>query len=88
MNIEFRKAVVPDEVPALCDFDKKAFQAYPADMFPPEEWERYESYWMIVEGKTVGCVALQTDDKHELWVASTAVLPEFRRQKFGEKLKE
>jgi ribosomal protein S18 acetylase RimI-like enzyme len=87
-DIKFQRAVIPDDIPALCDFDKRAFHAHPADLFTEEEWKKYESYWMIVDGKAVGCVAMETDKKDELWIASTAVLPEFRGQRFGEKLKQ
>jgi N-acetylglutamate synthase-like GNAT family acetyltransferase len=87
-DIKFQQAIIPDDIPALCDFDKRAFHAHPADMFTAEEWKKYETYWMIADGKTVGCVALETDKRDELWIASTAILPEFRGMKFGEKLKQ
>ena len=87
MNIEYRKAILPDEIPDLCEFDKKAFHDRPSDVFPAEDWNKYESYWMIVDGKIVGCAALQTARSDELWIASTAILPEFQGQKFGNALK-
>jgi ribosomal protein S18 acetylase RimI-like enzyme len=88
MNIEFRKALIPGEIPELCEFDKKAFHAHPADTFSADEWKKYESCWMLVDQKIVGCLAMETDKKDELWISSTAVLPKFRGQKFGDKLKE
>lgn len=87
-KIEFRKAIIPDEIEALCEFDQKVFHDVPSDVFSPEEWKKYESYWMIVDGMIVGCAALQTDEKDELWIASTAISPESQGQKFGNKLKQ
>src|SRR6266851_7029281 len=86
-EIEFRKAIVPDEIAALCEFDRRAFDKYPADIFPAEEWLRYESYWMIMDGKIVGCVALKPKGD-ELWIMSTAILPEYRRRHLGTKCKQ
>src|SRR6266849_3288857 len=63
--VEFRKAIVPDEVEALCEFDRKAFGNYPEDIFSPETWLHCESYWMIVDGKTVGCTAFERDYYHD-----------------------
>jgi ribosomal protein S18 acetylase RimI-like enzyme len=88
MNIEFIKAIIPDEIQELCEFDKKAFHAHPGDLFSAEEWKKYEPYWMIVDGKKIGCVAMETDKRDELWIASTAILPEFRRNGFGAKMKQ
>src|SRR5260370_18890392 len=88
MVIEFRKAIIPDEIPALLHFVKKAFQAHPADLSSVEEWTRWESYWMIVDGKPIGCLAMETDNKNELWTASTGILPEYRRNGFGNKMKQ
>src|SRR6478752_3616981 len=87
-EIEFRKAVIPDEIEALCAFDQKVFHDRPSDVFSPEEWKRYESYWMIVDGTIVGCAALQTDKRDDLWIASTAISPEFQGQQFGNKMKQ
>ena len=95
MNIEFRKARVPDEIQALCEFDRKAFASFPADLFEPEDWAGYESYWMIVDGKTVGCSAFVHDVDYDeqpraksLYIISTGVLPEFQGKGFGTKQKE
>lgn len=43
-SVEFRKAVIPDDIEALCDFDRKVFGAYPEDLFLPEDWAELESY--------------------------------------------
>ncbi len=93
-RIEFKKAVVPEELGALCEFDKKVFHAFPGDLFSLEEWAQYESYWMIVDGRTVGCSALLPDVDYDeqpkpgcLFIGSTGVAPEFRRSGFGRKQK-
>jgi GNAT superfamily N-acetyltransferase len=93
--VEFRKVIIPDEISALCDFDREAFHNHPADLFTPEEWHDYESYWMIVDGKTVGCSAFIHDADYDgrrrrgcLYIVSTGVLPEFQHQGFGTKQKE
>ncbi len=94
-KIEFRKANVPDELDALCEFDRKVFHAYPADWFPREEWADFESFWMIADGITVGCSSfLHGTDYNDqprpdcLFIVSTGVLPEFRRLGFGKQQKK
>ena len=93
-KIEFRRVIVPDEMGALCELDRKIFHEFPADLFIPEEWAEFESYWMIVDGKIVGCSAFIRDSDFDdeprpgcLHIMSTGVLPEFRRRGFGMKQK-
>jgi GNAT superfamily N-acetyltransferase len=95
MNVEFRKAVIPDEIEALCAFDRVAFAEFSSDLFEPEEWAEFESYWMIVDGETVGCSAfmhdVDLDEKprpRSLWIVSTGVLPEHQGKGLGTKQKE
>src|ERR1035438_8829710 len=95
MKIEFRKARVPNEIEALYEFDHIAFEAFPADLFDVEDWAQYKSYWMIVDGRTVGCSAFLHDvdydaqpRPHCLWIVSTGILPDFHGQGLGSKLKE
>jgi hypothetical protein len=95
MNIEFRKVVVPDEIGALCSFDRIAFSEFPADLFDAEDWAQFNSHWMIVDGETVGCSAVADDEDYDetskpgsQWIASTGILPEHRRKGFGKMLKE
>jgi ribosomal protein S18 acetylase RimI-like enzyme len=95
MNVEFRKVVIPDEIDALCTFDRSAFAKFPADLFEPEEWDEFESYWMVVDGVIVGCSAFvpnvdydETPQIGSLWIASTGVLPDHQRKGFGKMLKE
>jgi ribosomal protein S18 acetylase RimI-like enzyme len=90
MNIEFRKAKVPDEIEALFEFDQKAFAAFPGDLFDPEDWAEFESFWMLVDGQTVGCSAFVHDVDYNqqprpkcLYIISTGVLPEFQGRGFG-----
>lgn len=94
-RIEFRKVVVADEIDALCEIDRRIFHKHPADLFTPEEWAEFESYWMIVDGKIVGCSAFIRDSDYDdeprpgcLHIMSTGVLPEFRRRGFGMKQKQ
>lgn len=93
-KIEFRNVVLPAEMDALLDIDRKIFHAYPADLFTPEDWAQFESYWMIVDGKIVGCTAFVRDADYDdeprpgcLHIMSTGVLPELRRRGFGMKQK-
>lgn len=85
--VEFRKAVVPQEIKALCDFDRRAFHRHPQDLFDPEDWDLFESYWVVADGQVVGCTVLMHDvDYNEeprpgcLYIVSTGVLPEFQRK--------
>jgi ribosomal protein S18 acetylase RimI-like enzyme len=95
MKIEFRKAKIPDEIEALCEFDRKAFAAFPADLFDPDDWAEYESYWMIADGQIVGCSAfihdVDYDGRHRaksLYITSTGVLPELRGRGMGTEQKK
>jgi ribosomal protein S18 acetylase RimI-like enzyme len=94
-QIEFRKVVVPDEIDALCEVDRRIFHAFPADLFSRREWAEYESYWMLAAGKIVGCSAFVRDMDYNsgrrpgcLYIMTTGVLPEFRRRGFGLKQKQ
>lgn len=94
-TVEFRRALVPVEIDALCDVDRRIFHAHPSDLFPREFWaERCEAYWMTVNGQIVGCSAFQLNNDHRgekrgcLYISSTGILPEFRRRGLGRKQKE
>ncbi len=102
MKNEFRKAIVPADLRSLVLFDHKAFHEYPGDWFPRDHWRIYETWWMLVDGKKVGCCAFEPhvdfqDDLEEtqenpalsasLYIASTGILPQFRRQGLGSLLK-
>ena len=93
--IEFKRVVIPDEIEALCDFDRKVFVRYPQDVFSPQWWEKCESYWMIADGKVVGCTAFLLNADYDarprpgcLCIDSTGVLPEFQGRGFGRQQKE
>ena len=91
MRTEFREVVVPDEIDALLNFDRRAFADFPGDLFGAEDWAQFKSHWMIVEAEIVGCSAVVHDvDYNEtwrvgsLWIASTGILPQHRRKGYGE----
>jgi RimJ/RimL family protein N-acetyltransferase len=88
--VEFKKVIVPHEIKALCDFDRRAFHRHPQDLFDPEDWELFESYWVIADGHVVGCTVLLHDVDYTeeprpgcLYIVSTGVLPEFQQKGFG-----
>jgi ribosomal protein S18 acetylase RimI-like enzyme len=100
MHVEFKRAVLPDELKRLRAFDRKVFPR--ADLFTTDEWLEYESYWMIVDGVHVGCSAFQPhvdfqEDissgsvnarmKGSLYIASTGILPRFHGKGMGQLLK-
>ena len=93
MQVEFRAAVLPDEIPALVRLDHRIFPK--ADWFPPSFWKEYESYWLLVDGKRIGCSAfgLRFDDDEELlpkgslYIASTGILPSYQGRGFGRLMK-
>lgn len=99
VRTEFRQAVVPADLRALTAFDRKIF---PADHFPAAQWRHYESYWLLIDDRKVGCCAFErhvdfADDLREdginprlagsLYIASTGILPKFRRMGLGQLMK-
>jgi ribosomal protein S18 acetylase RimI-like enzyme len=83
-------------------FDHKAFHKYPADWFDRQAWGAFESWWMIVNKTKVGCCAFAThvdfqedirndrqnpDRRASLYIATTGILPNFRRVGLGALLK-
>ncbi len=102
MNSEFRRAALPDEIRSLVLFDRKAFEHYPADCFEPDDWKTYETWWLIVDHRKVGCCAFQlhVDFREDvtrghknphrrgsLYIVTTGILPDCRRMGFGRLLK-
>ena len=98
MQTEFRPANIPAELRSLVLFDHKAFAAYPSDWFDSSHWRTYQAWWLILNRRKVGCCALQPNvdfqgnapdqnqtppRKGSLYIASTAVLPEFRSLGLG-----
>jgi ribosomal-protein-alanine N-acetyltransferase len=83
VNTEFRRAVLPDELRSLTAFDRKVF---PTDYFPPSEWKQYESYWLLLDGRKIGCCAFEKQGEI-LYIATTGILPAFQRKGFGQLMK-
>jgi len=95
LRTEFSKAIVPEEIDALCEFDRIVFGAYPSDLFDKEDWAEYDSYWMTVDGKRIGCSAFAYDIDFDgtsrpncLYIASTGILPEYQGRGFGSMQKQ
>jgi ribosomal protein S18 acetylase RimI-like enzyme len=86
VKTEFRKAGA-DEIRSLMIFDRKAFREYPDDWFDREYWSVCESWWMIVDGKKVGCCAFEHGARGWLYITTTGILPEFRGVGLGSLLK-
>lgn len=94
-RLEFSRAVVPEEIPSLCNLDRVIFGAFPDDLFPENYWTDLESYWVLVDGVRAGCIAFQHNvDYNEevrqgsLFIASTGLLLEFQGRGFGNDIKE
>ena len=86
MRTEFRPALLPKELRSLQAFDRKVFR--PGDWFPAAYWRECESYWLLVEGRKIGCCAFEKHEEQEtLYISSTGILPAFQRQGFGQLLK-
>ena len=100
MHVEFRRAVIPDEIPELLAFDRKVFPK--ADLFGEEDWMTDDTYWMLLGGAKIGCCAFQAnrdfrDDvrkdrrnpprKGSLYITTTGILRRFRGRGFGKLFK-
>jgi [ribosomal protein S18]-alanine N-acetyltransferase len=94
MNIEFKKAILPNDLEALCAMDVGIFGKYPADLFTPEIWQELETYWMLCDGEKIGCSSFIHHSDHDgtlrpgsLHIMTTGVLPELQGRGFGEQQK-
>jgi len=87
MELEFRRVDVEQELRRLREFDKKVFLK--ADLFPASFWRAAEVYWLIVDGKRVGCCALQEelDSDRVLAISSTGILPAWQGRGLGRVMK-
>lgn len=98
MRTEFRKVDVSRELRSLIAFDHKVFS--PPDWFDPRAWRQYESYWLLLGSRKIGCCAFEKhadfrDDlgqenpamKGSLYIASTGILPAFQGKGFGSFMK-
>lgn len=83
-------------------FDHKAFSQYPADWFHREDWKTYDSWWLIINRRRVGCCAFapyanfaeeieeggpQLPPQTSLYIVTTGILPAWRRLGLGTLLK-
>ena len=99
MEIQVKGAVLPDDLDDLCAFDRRVFAQ---DAFEKEVWEGVEAYWLILDGRRVGCAAFlaNTDFQGDLYgedmnlplpgslyIVSTGIDPDFQGKRLGEWLK-
>ena len=87
MELEFRRVDVEKELRRLREFDKRVFLK--ADLFPASFWRAAEVYWMLVDGKRVGCCALQDELEADgvLAISSTGILPAWQGIGLGRVMK-
>lgn len=100
METEFRRTEPEREWRSLMLFDRKIFPA--GDCFPASYWRAVESYWLLVDGKKVGCCAferhvdMQEDVRSDglnlphsgtLYIVSTGIAPERQGRGFGRLMK-
>jgi ribosomal protein S18 acetylase RimI-like enzyme len=100
MLLEFRRAVLPDEGVELWKLDAEIFGK---DAFPPEDWLRLESYWILVEGQVAGCAAFIPDVEFQedlvgdgenalqlgtVYIQSTGLLRAYQGRGLGKRIKE
>jgi GNAT superfamily N-acetyltransferase len=96
MRTEFRKVELPRELRSLLIFDRKVFGS---DAFDRDDWQTYESWWLLVDGVKAGCCAFERhagfapeDSGHfgeivatpgSLYIATTGILPRLQRHGLG-----
>ncbi len=87
MELEFRRVDVEQEMRRLRDFDRRVFPK--ADLFPASFWRAAEVYWMIADGKRVGCCALQEEVERMsvLAISSSGILPAWQGLGLGRVMK-
>lgn len=93
---------MPAELRSLVIFDHKAFREYQGDWFDADYWKQCVPWWMIVNGKKVGCCAfehnvdfredLSLSDENpfcrgSLYISSTGILPNSQGKGLGKLLK-
>jgi len=92
--------MIPREIRSLVAFDHKVFNK--PDWFAVGDWRLYEPWWMIVDERKVGCCAFElhkdfcgdVNENREnpclngsLYIATTGILPGFKRQGLGTLIK-
>ena len=99
MKTEIRQATLPAELRSLVAFDRKIF---PSDHFSTDQWRHYESHWLLINNRRIGCCAFEKDvdfaddirqdgcniyRRGSLYIASTGILPKFQGMGLGQLLK-
>jgi len=100
MVLEFRRAVVPEEIAELRRLDLEIFGK---DAFDGELWLSLEPYWILVDGTVAGCAAFAVDTEFQedlrddeenvpcrgtLYIQTTGLLRAYRGQGLGKRVKE
>ena len=76
MEVEFKKAVLPEDMRKLRAFDRKVFPR--SDLFSVEEWKEYDPYWMVIDGTTLGCCAFQANVDFQEDIREDLVNPQMK----------
>jgi len=99
MLLEFRKALLPQDAPALWNLDLAIFGK---DAFDQALWLVLESYWILVGSQVAGCSAFihdadfqedlredaqNTPQPGTLYIQSTGFLAQYRGQGLGHRVK-
>jgi ribosomal protein S18 acetylase RimI-like enzyme len=97
--LDFRKAQLPDDALALWNLDVAIFGK---DAFDLPLWLILESYWILVDASVAGCAAFihhadfqedlredaqNTPQPGTLYIQSTGLLPQYRGQGLGHRIK-
>ena len=84
MELEFRRVDVEKELRRLRDFDRRVFSK--GDLFPSSYWRECEVWWMVCEGRRVGCCAFAFAEE-ELEISSSGILPAWQGMGLGRVMK-
>jgi ribosomal protein S18 acetylase RimI-like enzyme len=85
MEVAFQRADVEAELRRLRDFDRKVFPA--ADVFPSSFWRECEVYWLLADGRRVGCCAFQEEGDRLLAITTSGILPAWQGLGLGRLMK-